>query len=301
MRRRAVALALVGLVGAVAVAGCTRSGGGGASGGAVARPAAGYDSAGSAAGSGGGSGGGTADGKGAEPLALASPRDLIRTAELSVRVARAADVASAADRAGGIAERAGGAVYGDDRTGGGQPSARLTLKVPPQALERTLTALAALGTEQSRQVSTRDVTQQVADVDSRVRSAQDAVAALRILFDRATKLADVITIEEELHQREGDLESIQAQQRALATQTSFATVTLTLLAPQPGGGGTHHRDGFLGGLAAGWDNFRGTAGWLATALGAVLPFAVLLAAVGVVVLLLRRHRPSGAPAPDPAA
>jgi hypothetical protein len=116
---------------------------------------------------------------------------------------------------------------------------------------------------------------------------------------------DVIAIENELAIRESNLESLQAQQRALTAQTTTARITLTLIKqapPPPPPPPTHHRSGFIGGLLNGWDAFRDGAGALATAAGAVLPFLVLLAVlfVGWRVLwprLRQPHRPEASAGP----
>src|SRR6202012_1710034 len=104
-------------------------------------------------------------------------------------------VAQQADAAEAIALRVGGEVSADDRVSGKHASATLVLREPPSALESTLAALSKLGTEKERQVSTIDVTQRVADVSSRVLSAQDAIAQLRSLYRRAAKIFDMIKVE----------------------------------------------------------------------------------------------------------
>ena len=76
----------------------------------------------------------------------------------------------------------------------------------------------------------QDVTGKVADVDSRVDSARESILRLRTLYADATKVSDVIAIEQELATRQAELESLEAQQRALSTQTSQATVRLSLTA-----------------------------------------------------------------------
>jgi hypothetical protein len=141
-------------------------------------------------------------------------------------------------------------------------------------------------------------------VNSRVTSAQQAITRLRTLYTKASKVRDVIAIEDELNTREADLESLQAQQRALTAETSMATITLQLTTA----GKTHHhaaakhRGGFLGGLGRGWDAFRSVAGWLATALGAILPFLLLalLLALGGRLLWPRARRPVPAVPSAPA-
>lgn len=230
-----------------------------------------------------------------DAAAVATPGpSVIRTADITVVTG---SVGARADQARRIATDAGGTLDGDDRTAGEHPSATLVLRIPPARLDDVLTQLSALGKEQTRHSSSRDVTTQVADVDSRVRSAVAAIAQLQGLYSKATRVADVIAIEGELSQREADLESLQAQQRALAGQVSLATLTLYLV-PAPVTAKHHatHR-GFSGGLSHGWNAFTHTLAVLVTGLGAALPFLIIAAAIGGLWVLVRRRRPASNPAP----
>jgi Domain of unknown function (DUF4349) len=226
----------------------------------------------------------------------------IKTAQLTLA---ARDVAAAATAAIQVATGAGGGVSADVRSAAtaGDPSsgsAQLTLKVPPDQLEVTLTRLDALGTERERQTSSQDVTGQVADVTSRVASAQSSIAQLQALFSRATAVGDVVAIEAQLSQREADLEALQAQQRALSAQTSFATITMSIVAlgapvatVKPA-----DRGGFVGGLEDGWHAFTRALGWGLTGIGAVLPFAILIALLAWAALAIRRRLRPAAVSPS---
>src|SRR5262249_28528747 len=80
---------------------------------------------------------------------------------------------------------AGGDMYGEQLNTGTTPAestADLTFKVPPDSLDTVLDRLAGLGDEVSRHASTEDVTEQVADVDSRVSSAKASLARIRALY-----------------------------------------------------------------------------------------------------------------------
>jgi hypothetical protein len=230
----------------------------------------------------------------------------IRTAELVVQVKQGHSVAAQADAAEAIAAGAGGEVDADDRSSGRYAEATLVLRVPPEELVAALTQLSKLGIERSRHLSTQDVTSRVADVNSRVASAKGAIARLRVLYRRAAKISDIIDIEGELSQRESDLESLQAQQRALAAQTATASITLTLTSPPPVvkkktvPPPKHHDSGFGAGLRDGWHAFTAGVKVLATVVGAVLPFAVLLVALALLARLTwSRLRPARGPAPAP--
>jgi predicted lipid-binding transport protein (Tim44 family) len=115
----------------------------------------------------------------------------------------------------------------------------------------------------------------------------------------------VISVESELSQRESDLESLQSQQRALQGQTSLASITLTLqtaapAAVKPAPKHHHAQSGFVGGLTRGWHGFVAAAKAVATAVGTLLPFLVLLALLAAAGRFVWRRRPHPAPAPAPA-
>jgi hypothetical protein len=213
---------------------------------------------------------------------------LIKTVQLTVTVQ---DVPAQADRADAIATGAGGTIDGDQRNSGtptSPPTATITLRVPPTALSRVLGELSRLGHEDNRNLSTDNVSTEVADVDSRVRSAQETIAALRVLYARAVKVSDVIDIETQLAQRESDLESLQARQRVLAEQVALATVTLNLRTASPAAAKhTHPAAGFAAGAGAGWRAFVRAAQGFFAGLGAALPFAAVVVLVGVAALVAR--------------
>jgi hypothetical protein len=243
----------------------------------------------------------------ANALPLVDGAYKIEVARMTVAVKGAANVAKQANAATTIAEGFGGEVDRDDRTSGPHASAAMLLRVPPDSLDDALTQLSDLGTEKVRSRSTTDVTQKVADVSSRVASARQSIARLRVLFNHAHKVSDIIQLESELNSRESDLESLEAQQRALAGQTSMASITLSLvtaekkIAPPKPAAKKDHDNAFVGGLKRGWDGFTAAAAWVAEAVGTLLPFLVLLLALGIALRLgwLRIPRRTTTPTPAP--
>jgi uncharacterized protein DUF4349 len=229
-------------------------------------------------------------------------RQIVYTASLSVRVKNVDRAVSAAEA---VATGRGGLVFGeqsstDPDTPDGQQST-LTLKVPAEAFRPALGQLAGLGTRVSQTQSARDVTSRVVDVRSRVQSQRDSVQRLRTLLGRAKTVGEVISVESELTQRQADLESLEAQQKTLASQTALATITLTLVGP--GAVAAAPDNGFVAGLQRGWDAFVTAVVGLLTVLGAVLPFAIATALVLVPVagILRRRRRASHPTDAEPAA
>jgi hypothetical protein len=112
---------------------------------------------------------------------------------------------------------------------------------------------------------------------------------------KATTIGQVVQIESELSSRQADLESLEAQQRALADQTAQATVTVTLVSDTAPAGSSSDDTGFVAGLRKGWTAFTAALVGGLTVLGALLPFAVVLVPFGYLGWrFTRRTRPTEA-------
>ncbi|HEX2315700.1 MAG TPA: DUF4349 domain-containing protein [Thermomonospora sp.] len=215
----------------------------------------------------------------------ADTRAVVYTATLRVRVAKVDD---AAVRAKQLVLGAGGYVATESSSGG---RADLTFKIPADRYTATLDRLSGdLGRRLSLGQEAEDVTEEVADVASRVRSAEAALASFRKLLDRADTVGEVINVEQEIARRQAELESLQARQKSLAHRTRYATVTLELVGPEPRDAEDHDDDngGFLGGLERGWDALVAVGSGLAVAAGTLLPFVVVAGIVALPVLGVRR-------------
>jgi hypothetical protein len=202
-----------------------------------------------------------------------------------------------------MAIAAGG--YVENETSTTAPAtARLSLKIPADRYTAILDQLSRqLGKKLSLSQQADDVTEEVADVDSRVRSAEAALVSFRKLLDKANTVGEVINVEEQIAERQGDLEALQARQKALRASASYATVALTLQSPDEVVEDTEDEGpgGFVGGLKNGWDAFTGFLSGIALVIGWLLPFLALGAAIGIPAYLFwRRLRRRQGPRPAPA-
>jgi hypothetical protein len=131
-------------------------------------------------------------------------------------------------------------------------------------------------------------------VNSRVESARASVDRIRVLLSQANTIGDVVRIEGELSRREADLESLQAQQRALADQTAMATLSVTVLAPEAAEitpkPDQADEEGFVAGLQRGWNALVDVVVVALTTFGMLLPFLVIGAIILVPILLSWRSR-----------
>jgi Domain of unknown function (DUF4349) len=226
-------------------------------------------------------------------------RSMIFTGTVTVRVT---DVERAAADATSLATAAGGFVGGDDRTSAkDQSQARMTLRVPSARFSSVVDSIAKLGKEESRQLSTEDVTDQVTDVDARIATGQAGVDRVRDLIAKAANIGEIVSLESELSRREADLESLKSRKRKLDDQTTLSTITAVLLGPEAAAKpAPKHETGFLAGLKSGWHSFAASMGVLATVVGALLPWLVALAVPVAVVLwwVRRTRRPRASPAAE---
>ena len=176
----------------------------------------------------------------------------------------------------------------------------ITLSVPADRLDRALTDLSGVGTVIRRETSSENVHDQYVDTESRVKTMQASVNRVRALMSQATDIAQIVALESELSRRQADLEALESQLASLKDRVAHSPIRVSLttdaavIAEEPD-------TGFLAGLKGGWDAFTSSVVMVLTVVGAVLPFAVAAAVIGLPLwLALRRrraHQPPAAPLP----
>ncbi|MGW2198917.1 DUF4349 domain-containing protein [Streptosporangium sp. NPDC001682] len=127
---------------------------------------------------------------------------------------------------------------------------------------------------------------------------------------RANTIGEVLKVEREVSNRESELESLQARQKTLASQTSAATLTLNLVGPAAVVQKKEDDEpaGFLGGLRTGWKAFVVAVKHGLTLLGVLLPWLIVIVPAWLLTAFLLRRRRNGErplaagsedPEPDP--
>jgi hypothetical protein len=233
---------------------------------------------------------------------------------LFIRTGRVTVVSDDLDAARATVERTvqryGGQVANeqtDNEDDGDIRSSRLTLRVPSARFSTVMASFAELGDVQGSQTEQEEVTTEVIDVASRIRTQEVSLGRLRGFLDEATTVSSVIRLESEIARREADLASLRAQQDYLEDQTSLSTIDLTLRAEEPEPKPVPEKDeledaGFLAGLSGGWNALLDVLVVAATVVGALLPFALVVALVGLPLALWlrstrRQRRTTGASQP----
>ena len=224
-----------------------------------------------------------------ESTAPAVGRDQVFTATLDIEVEVLEESVSEASTA---LEALGGFAANEDIDLGESRRATVTYRVPADQFDQAMDALAAVGDLQTQQVEAQDVTSQYADLEGRVTTLRTSIGRLQGFLAEATDANQIASLEGELTRREAELESTEAQRRALADRIELSTITVSFtgseaLAPVDD---TRTLPTFLGGLETGWDILVAVGAFTLSTLGLVAPFLPL---VLLVVLLGRWARRRG--------
>jgi len=166
----------------------------------------------------------------------------------------------------------------------------IVVRVPVNSLDAALDKVSAIGKELARSSSSQDVTADLADLGSRVKTQQASVDRIRVLLARATSMQDIVLLEGQLTTREADLEALQARQASLADRADLSTLTVTLRTPEAKVADPVEDNGFVAGLKSGWRAVLASTTLVLTVLGALLPLLIAGALIGVPAYLLIRRR-----------
>ncbi len=232
--------------------------------------------------------------------ASASERKVARTAQLTLAIDDPAESAKAVRT---TAEGLGGYVMSENivteqKDGLYTEPSTITVAVPSAKLDEALDTLAKLGDLRNRVVNSVDVTTRVVDTEARVKTLRESIDRVRTLMDKAGSVADIARVEDELTQRQSQLESLLAEQAALADSVAMTPVTITL---RPAVSVTEPNPLWQG-LTAGWQALLTSLRILITVVAGLAPFAAVAALVWLPVRAWRRRTKTAGrpPAPDAA-
>ena len=249
----------------------------------------------------------TADSTAVAALETGGPL-IVRTGQLDLQVA---DLEGAIRAAEAAVTAVGGYVSGSQRSGDAdKASASVTFRIPAPRWTEALDALRKLGTKVlSEQTSSQEVTAQVVDLGARLANLRATETALQGIMDKATKIPDVLAVQDQLTGVRQQIEELTAQQQTLQNQAALASLTVTF-APPPAVAVTQVREGWdparqidqaaaaLVGLGQG---LAGVGIWFLIVWVPILLVVGLIALVALVVLRRIRRGTLPTPVAPPAA
>ena len=174
-----------------------------------------------------GSSSGSGSGSAAVENEIASATDgrvIVRTADLVVTVD---NVTESMDDISKITNAAGGWVVTSIQPRNYQGT--ISIRVPADRFEDVVDQLSDLAVE-VKSVSTRseDFTEEFTDVTARAQTLDDTLERLRTLYNRANTVEDAITIQKEITNVQGDLESLEARLKFLSQSSAFSFISVSL-------------------------------------------------------------------------
>lgn len=212
---------------------------------------------------------------------ISSPQ-VIRTAYVDIRVADVADATAQVMAA--TTSRAGTIDSQNINSDGSSSYANIVARVPADTLDSFVSDLGDLGTVISVSINAQDVTTQVVDLAARIGVLQTSIDRLQSLQAQATSISDLVAVEAELANRQGELDSLTAQRSYLGQQVAMSTVTVSLSPITELTSST--APGFLAGLQNGWSAFLALIAFVITSAGFLIPFVIIGAVIVIPVILL---------------
>jgi hypothetical protein len=173
------------------------------------------------------SGAGSGSGNGDVQFDVNTPDlQIIKTGTLNLQVTLLDDaLASATQKITAL----GGYTSGSQQQGDGdQATATVTYRIPAARWDDAIVALRSLGTKVlGEQTQTEDVTGQIVDISARITNLQATETALQAIMLKATKIADVLAVQQQLTDVRGQIEQMTADRKHLTDQAAFSTLTVT--------------------------------------------------------------------------
>lgn len=222
--------------------------------------------------------------KAAAVSAVGTGRKIVENASLQVR---ATHVGAAFQTLQAMVASAGGFVQNSQESGAADQTVWLTARVPAANFPSFLAHARKLGHVLSFSQSGQDVTQQDQNLTANIAELKQEAVAYARLFSRAQTMKDMLAVEQALVQVNSQLTDLQQQSAGLAREVAFATVQVMLTHPQAGPIRPSP-------VTSAWRQFVDQTGASALAvvdlIAWVLPWAIVLAAVGFGTRILLRRR-----------
>jgi hypothetical protein len=227
---------------------------------------------------------------GASNMAYAVERLIIRSGNISMVVDDTRAVqATIEGMVEGMAAQ-GAFVVSSDEYGGGediQPNITMSIRVPASRFDETMDRLADLAVEvTNRNESAQDVTEEYVDLEARLESLEAARQRLLDIMAEARTTKDLLEAEQQLTQRESEIESIKGRMQYLEQSALLSSISIALqpdILSQPVGDQWRPMETARRAVEALVDGLRGFTDFLIFFAIAVLPW---LAAIGLVVFLI---------------
>ena len=138
------------------------------------------------------------------------------------------------------------------------PSGSVTLRIPVQAFDATVTAIRHFdGKVVSQQTAGEDVTSKYVDLQARLHSLTATRSSFERLLARATTIGETLEVQSRITDVQTQIEQLQGRLRVLNDQTTYGTLTVTVAekGKAPVVAKVHHRSGMSAAFHRSLDRF----------------------------------------------
>ncbi|OGQ11708.1 MAG: hypothetical protein A2138_15695 [Deltaproteobacteria bacterium RBG_16_71_12] len=156
-------------------------------------------------------------------------RQVIYTGSVQVLVT---NVVESADKLQAKAEELGGFML--NRTGNtSSNNVTITVRIPAERFYLVVKELAVFGQVINEQLSANDVTKQLFDLELRLETAEKSRQRLLDLLKSATKMEEILQIENQVRRLTDEIERMKGELRFLQDQVAFSTLTVSFFSNAP--------------------------------------------------------------------
>ena len=114
---------------------------------------------------------------------------------------------------------------------GSQASATISVRVPAASFEQLMTETSKLGEVRSTTTSGQDVTAQFTDIEAQLTALTATRDQFLLVLGEAKNVNDILAVQDRITQVQIQIDQLEGQKRLLTDQTSFGTLSVTLLEP----------------------------------------------------------------------
>jgi hypothetical protein len=237
-----------------------------------------------------------------------APRDTALIVKTGTMTIETDDVGAALLKARADVIRLGGYISGSEQSrNGDRITASVTYRFPSARWEDVLDAIKARGELKDEKTDSLEVTGQVVDLDARIANLRATERALQAIMQKATRIPDILEVQNQLTQVQGQIEELAAQVGHLRDQAALSTLTVIFQTPPPavvketskGWSAGVEFDRAVGLLLSIGQGIATIGIWLAIV---ILPVAIGLGFLVLILMVLGRRfgrwptRPAGPPA-----
>lgn len=233
-------------------------------------------------------------------LASVNDRKIVQTASMRLQVK---EVGGSFEEVGRIANAAGGFVASSSfALQGDQQIATVTIRVPAERYQETLSRVRALGAKVDSEASNAsDVTEEYSDLSARLRNLEATEAQLLQLLGRANSVNEILLVQDRLNSVRNEIERVKGRIALLDKLSDLATISVQLrplAAPaKVDGGGVNIGEE----VSEAWDNSLEFLAGIAAGVLSVVVFSWWLIPLAALAALIWQRWLRSRPAPRAAS